>query len=211
MNTQKLREVDIRFAIMKLKLTPVQKLVLLAILQKVDWSTFAGLVSSSDVSETLNQNRRSVRRAITELKELGYITRSSHKLESKLNSKAKTQIIISKLINRDDMTHRDEATDRDDMTHGDDMTLPIGTTRPFSRDDMTDNSIIQPNNNLSLKSDALSLPKARAEKRLVLNEIKSIEAEIKRRGLDDTFDNRKLVARMLFKIELRKGGYYETI
>ena len=211
MNTQKLREVDIRFAIMKLKLTPVQKLVLLAILQKVDWSTFAGLVSSSDVSETLNQNRRSVRRAITELKELGYITRSSHKLESKLNSKAKTQIIISKLIDRDDMTHRDEVTDRDDMTHRDDMTLPVGTTRPFSRDDMTDNSIIQPNNNLSLKSDALSLPKARAEKRLVLNEIKSIEAEIKRRGLDDTFDNRKLVARMLFKIELRKGGYYETI
>ena len=211
MNTQKLREVDIRFAIMKLKLTPVQKLVLLAILQKVDWSTFAGLVSSSDVSETLNQNRRSVRRAITELKELGYITRSSHKLESKLNSKAKTQIIISKLIDRDDMTHRDEVTDRDDMTHRDDMTLPVGTTRPFSRDDMTDNSIIQPNNNLSLKSDALSLPRARAEKRLVLNEIKSIEAEIKRRGLDDTFDNRKLVARMLFKIELRKGGYYETI
>jgi len=211
MNTQKLREVDIRFAIMKLKLTPVQKLVLLAILQKVDWSTFAGLVSSSDVSETLNQNRRSVRRAITELKELGYITRSSHKLESKLNSKAKTQIIISKLIDRDDMTHRDEVTDRDDMTHRDDMTLPVGTTRPFSRDDMTDNSIIQPNNNLSLKSDALSLPKARAENRLVLNEIKSIEAEIKRRGLDDTFDNRKLVARMLFKIELRKGGYYETI
>jgi len=210
MNNQKLREVDIRFAIMKLKLTPVQKLVLLAILQKVDWSTFAGLVSSSDVSETLNQNRRSVRRAITELKELGYITRSSHKLESKLNSKAKTQIIISKLIDRDDMTHRDEVTDRDDMTHRDDMTVPIGTTRPFSRDDMTDNSIIQSNINI-IKGDDTSLPKARAEKRLVLNEIKSIEAEIKRRGLDDTFDNRKIVARMLFKIELRKGGYYETI
>lgn len=211
MNTQKLREVDVRFAIMKLKLTPVQKLVFLAILQKVDWSTFAGLVSSSDVSETLNQNRRSVRRAITELKELGYITRSSHKLESKLNSKAKTQIIISKLIDRDDMTHRDDVTDRDDMTDRDNVTLPVGTTRPFSRDDMTDNSIIQPNNNLLLKRDELSLPKARAEKRLVLNEIKSIEAEIKRRGLDDTFDNRKLVARMLFQIELRKGGYYETI
>ena len=210
MNTQKLREVDVRFAIMKLKLTPVQKLVFLAILQKVDWSTFAGLVSSSDVSETLNQNRRSVRRAITELKELGYITRSSHKLESKLNSKAKTQIIISKLIDRDDMTHRDDVTDRDDMTHRDDMTLSIGTTRPFSRDDMTDNSIIQPNINI-IKGDDTSLPKARAERRLVLNEIKSIEAEIKRRGLDDTFDNRKLVARMLFKIELRKGGYYETI
>ena len=210
MNTQKLREVDVRFAIMKLKLTPVQKLVFLAILQKVDWSTFAGLVSSSDVSETLNQNRRSVRRAITELKELGYITRSSHKLESKLNSKAKTQIIISKLIDRDDMTHRDDVTDRDDMTHRDDMTLSIGTTRPFSRDDMTDNSIIQPNINI-IKGDDTSLPKARAEKRLVLNEIKSIEAEIKRRGLDDTFDNRKLVARMLFSIELRKGGYYETI
>ena len=210
MNTQKLREVNVRFAIMKLKLTPVQKLVFLAILQKVDWSTFAGLVSSSDVSETLNQNRRSVRRAITELKELGYITRSSHKLESKLNSKAKTQIIISKLIDRDDMTHRDDVTDRDDMTHRDDMTLSIGTTRPFSRDDMTDNSIIQPNINI-IKGDDTSLPKARAERRLVLNEIKSIEAEIKRRCLDDTFDNRKLVARMLFKIELRKGGYYETI
>jgi len=75
---------------------------------------------------------------------------------------------------------------------------------------MTDNSIIQPNINI-IKGDDTSLPKARAERRLVLNEIKSIEAEIKRRGLDDTFDNRKLVARMLFKIELRKGGYYETI
>ena len=198
MNKQKLREVDLRLAIMKLKLTPVQKLVLLAILQKVDWSTFAGVVSSKDVSDTLNQNKRSVRRAITELKELGYIMRSSHKLESKLNSKAKTQIIISKLLSRDDMTDRD------------DMTLGVGTTSPFSRDDMTDNTIKQYNNNI-IKSDVTTLPKAKAEKRLVLNEIKMIEDQIERQGLNDTFENRRFVARMLLNIELRKGGYYETI
>jgi len=90
------------------------------------------------------------------------------------------------------------------------MTLEVGTTRPFSRDDMTDNTIKQYNNNI-IKGDDTSLPKAKAEKRLVLNEIKMIEAQIERQGLNDTFENRRFVARMLFNIELRKGGYYETI
>ena len=167
----KLREIDIRLAIMKLDIKPVNKLVLLATLIRIDWTTWQSEISSNEIAKTLNHNRRSVVRALTELKELNYLTRSSSKVEAERNSKALTRINISLILNSDEMTHSD------DMSHSDEM----------------------------------SLPKAEKLLRLELNQIKTIELQLRRNNLSDTLDNRRMIARRIFRIELKKGGYYEQL
>jgi hypothetical protein len=161
----KLREIDIRLAIMKLDIKPVNKLVLLATLIRIDWTTWQSEISSNEIAKTLNHNRRSVVRALTELKELNYLTRSSSKVEAERNSKALTRINISLILNSDDMSHSDE----------------------------------------------MSLPKAEKLLRLELNQIKTIELQLRRNNLSDTLDNRRMIARRIFRIELKKGGYYEQL
>jgi len=98
MNKEKIREVDVSRAIMRLKLSPVTKLVLLGVLDRVDWSTFSGAVSSGAVATTLNHNRRSVVRALVELSELGYIIRTSQKVTSTKNTIAITRMNIELIM-----------------------------------------------------------------------------------------------------------------
>ena len=212
----KLREIDIRLAIMKLDIKPVNKLVLLATLIRIDWTTWQSEISSNEIAKTLNHNRRSVVRALTELKELNYLTRSSSKVEAERNSKALTRINISLILNSDEMTHSDE------------MTLPIVTTCHYTSDEMTlmnsddmshNTTYKQSNNNNNnyeesddmSHSDEMSLPKAEKLLRLELNQIKTIELQLRRNNLSDTLDNRRMIARRIFRIELKKGGYYEQL
>ena len=98
MNKEKIREVDVSRAIMRLRLSPVTKLVLLGVLDRVDWSTFSGAVSSGAVATTLNHNRRSVVRALVELSELGYIIRTSQKVTSTKNTIAITRMNIELIM-----------------------------------------------------------------------------------------------------------------
>ena len=98
MNKEKIREVDVSRAIMRLKLSPVTKLVLLGVLDRVDWSTFSGAVSSGAVATTLNHNRRSVVRALVELSELGYIIRTSQKVTPTKNTIAITRMNIELIM-----------------------------------------------------------------------------------------------------------------
>ena len=224
----KLREIDIRLAIMKLDIKPVNKLVLLATLIRIDWTTWQSEISSNEIAKTLNHNRRSVVRALTELKELNYLTRSSSKVEAERNSKALTRINISLILNSDDMSHSDEMSHSDDMSHSDEMTLPLVTTCHYTSDEMTlmnsddmshNTTNIQSNNNNNnyeesdemSHSDEMSLPKAEKLLRLELNQIKTIELQLRRNNLSDTLDNRRMIARRIFRIELKKGGYYEQL
>jgi len=195
MNEQ-LREIDIRLAIFKLKIKPLSKLVLLAILQRVDWSTFSGDVSSNDIATTLNHNRRSIVRHIVELKAAGYIKRISTRVESDLNAKSTTSLNVSHILKCSEetkqkakkaratqgsvkMTHSDSVTHGDKLTHSDKMTLPTPDMKP--------------------------------DLRLEEYQIKAIEKQLKRLNIADSFENRKRVARKLFRIDLLKGGYYETL
>ena len=217
---QQAREIDLRRAIMRLDLKPVPKLVLLATLDRVNWSTMSGEVSSSAVANTLNHNRRSVVRAMTHLVELGLITRDSKRIEATRSTISITTLNVNLILSTgsDTMSHRDVTTHSDTMTHSDTTSLGVVTPCPKSSD-TTSLGVVTPRhtnnnyqyiNNYQSKSDtmshrdATSLPK---RKRLTGEQIRAIETECIRIG-DTSHRSRVDVASKLFNIKLIKGGYY---
>ena len=246
MNEQ-LREIDIRLAIFKLKIKPLGKLVLLAILQRVDWSTFSGDVSSNDIATTLNHNRRSIVRHIVELKAAGYIKRISTRVESDLNAKSTTSLNVSYILKCSEetkqkakrervskgsvkMTHSDNVSHGDKLTHSDNVSQGVVTKKVLGSDRMTQGGSDRMTHNYNLinnslnyetieqcdkltHSDKMTLPPPDMKPDLRLEEyqIKAIEKQLKRLNIADSFENRKRVARKLFRIDLLKGGYYETL
>ena len=192
------KEFELRLYIYKLKMTATQKLVLLAILQKCDWSTYAGDISISDISTIINHNRRSVSRAIVWLRENNYIIRTSKKKAAEENKKGNTRINVEKVLSessaRDKMTY----LARDKMTYNYNYNYnSINSNSITARDKMT--------------RDKMTYPDVKPDLRLEDHQSKKIDLQLKRLNLADTFQNRKQLARRLFNIKLLKGGYYETL
>jgi len=77
-----MNEIDIRRKVYTLALKPNTKLTLLGVLQRVNWKSLQGQVSSNDVSKAMNMSASTVRRAFKELIELGYISRTAQRRES---------------------------------------------------------------------------------------------------------------------------------
>ena len=213
------REIDVRRAVMRLKLKPVDKLVLLGVLDRVDWSTMSGQVSSKQIADTLSHNPRSVSRALAHLVELRLITRSSYRIEAARNTASLTTMKIDYIFElSQSILKGDDMTEGDTMTEGDDMTGSVITTegglspRQPDSDDMTEGGLsprhtINKNNNINIypiRSVISSPPK---RKRLTGEQIKAIETECIRIG-DTSHRSRVDVASKLFNIKLIKGGYY---
>ena len=212
------KEFELRLYIYKLKMTATQKLVLLAILQKCDWSTYAGDISITDISTMINHNRRSVSRAIVWLRENGYIIRTSRKKSAAENTKGDTRINVEKILN--------ESSASDKMT-SDKTTYQLGTKEHIARDKMTypasDKMTYNYNYNYNsinsnsitardkMTSDKMTYPDVKPDLRLEEHQSKKIDLQLKRMNLADTFQNRKQLARRLFNIKLLKGGYYENV
>lgn len=199
------REIDLRRAIMRLDLKPVAKLVFLGLLDRVDWSTMSGEVSSSAIANTLNHNRRSVVRALGDLVDLGYITRDSHRIEATRSSISVTTLNVSLILSKGS----------DNMTHSDASSLGVVTPCLKSSDTLSLEVVTpchtinnyQYINNDQDKSDTLSLPK---RTRLNRDQVIAIEDECNRLN-DSSHTTRVKVASKLFNIKLLKGGYYESL
>jgi len=204
------REIDMRRSIMRLELKPVTKLVLLGILDRVDWSTMSGEVSSTSVANILNHNRRSVVRAMSQLVELGFITRVSHRVESTKNTVSITTLNVSRIA----------SSTSDTTSHSDTMSRGVVTPCLKGSDTMS-RGVVTPchtinnyqyNNNNQCKSDTtshsdtMSLPK---RKRLTTEQITAIEIECSKHS-DHSHARRVQVAQQLFNIKLIRGGYYEA-
>ena len=155
----------VRQAVLLLDLTPLDRLVLIAILQKVSWETFTGNIAAAYIANALNQNLRSTKRSIAKLKRFGFITRKSFK-EDKKNTRSLTSINVNLIL---ESVQND--TTKNDTTEPD----------PIQSDD-----------------------------RLKDWQMKAIDLQAKRTG-DDSFANHKRIARRLYKVELKKGGYFEKI
>ena len=213
-----IKEYELRLYIYKLKMTATQKLVLLAILQKCDWSTYAGNISISDISNIINHNRRSVTRAIVWLRENNYIIRTSKKKAAEENTKGDTRINVEKVLSEssasdkmtsDKMTQglvTKEHIDSDKMTYlaSDKMTHNYN----YNYNSINSNSITASD---KMASDKMKYPDVKPDLRLEDHQSKKIDLQLKRLNLADTFQNRKQLARRLFNIKLLKGGYYETL
>ena len=222
MNTNK-REFDVRRAILSLDLTTTERLILLTVLIRVDWTTFAGEVSAIEISSILNLNIRTVQRAFSKLKKRKYISRFSEKIGEK-NKVALTQINTNRILKNDtdvtdtDVTNIINDTDVTDTDVARNDTDVARNDTDVAKDD-TDVILFNSFNSFNLlnrEEDPVANNESDndviKEKDQKLNEwqVRAIERQVKKTG-DDSFANRKRIAKRLFRIQLLKGGYYEKI
>lgn len=231
MNNQ--TEFDVRRAILSLDISSTDKLVLLSLLIRVDWKTFSGSISVVEIASMLNMSHRSVQRSMKTLKEKKYISRFSEKIEDKKSKIALTQINSTlilksvKSVSDKSVTNKENdksVSDKNDAKND----KSVANIRQECRErvtDMTPYSVFYNNNNIYNKSEGESL-EAENDKSVVLDEdkniieetefklsdwqIKAIENQVKKSG-DQSFANRKRIANRLFKVKLKKGGYYEKL
>lgn len=224
-------EYKIRRAILSLDLTTTERLVLLTLLIRVDWTTFAGEVSAIEVSSILNLNIRTVQRAMSKLKKKKFISRYSEKTGEK-NKIALTQINTNRILKNDtdvsdthvakiendtDVSDKDVAEndtdvakDDTDVAENDTDVILFNSFNSFNLLNKESEPVAnnESDTHVVLKSEINKIEQT--EFKLNDWQIRAIERQVKLTR-DDSFANRKRIAKRLFKIQLTKGGYYEKI
>jgi hypothetical protein len=117
-----MKEYDVRVQVLASDLTSTEKLIMLAILLKVDWNTFTGPVAISQIVKMTNTKKRTVQRAVKKLVELKWITRTSKHIERELSTPALTTVLVDNIKGVSCMTLDDTSDTRgmSSMTLGDD-------------------------------------------------------------------------------------------
>lgn len=104
-------EHDIRRKIYALELKPNTKLTLLGVLDIVNWQTWSSQCSSKDVSKRMSMKETSVRRAFTELVQLGLISRVAERRETAdgkvHHHRAVTRIHIKAIMSSQTLAHNE--------------------------------------------------------------------------------------------------------
>jgi hypothetical protein len=105
-----MKEYDVRKLIMKAEgLTAADKLVLLAMILKLDWETFQGRISAKEVSNLISTGERSVKRTISKLIKLGIISRQSQRIGHHQNEAALTTLHYDKINTSDNSDTSDKS------------------------------------------------------------------------------------------------------
>ena len=86
-------------------LTSTEKIVMFAILMKVDWKTFQGQVSVSVIAGLTSNTERTVKRAVKKLVESGWITRESTRLGYSKSTAALTTVLFNNVKNDTSVTN----------------------------------------------------------------------------------------------------------
>ena len=86
-------------------LTSTEKIVMFAILMKVDWKTFQGQVSVSLIAGLTSNTERTVKRALKKLVEGGWITRESIRLGYSKSTAALTTVLFNNVKNDTSVTN----------------------------------------------------------------------------------------------------------
>ena len=76
-------------------LTSTEKIIMTAILMRVDWKTFTGQVSVNVLAEMTSNKERTVKRALKKLIELKWIKRESKRLEYAKSTAALTTVLLT--------------------------------------------------------------------------------------------------------------------
>ena len=94
-----MNEYEIRKKIIKsVNITASEKLVLLSICFKIDWNTWSGKVSASQISEICSTGERAIKRTLSKLVEKKIISRSSKRIGADANESALTRLHHENLI-----------------------------------------------------------------------------------------------------------------
>lgn len=86
-------------------LTSTEKIVMFAILMKVDWKTFQGQVSVSVIAGLTSNTERTVKRALKKLVESGWIARESTRLGYSKSTAALTTVLFNNVKNDTSVTN----------------------------------------------------------------------------------------------------------
>ena len=146
-----MKEYEVRKLIMRSKdLNASDKLVLLAMILKVDWETFQGRVSAREISKLISTGERSVKRTLSKLINLGIISRESKRISYNQNEPALTTLHIDKI----DTSGEIDTSGKDD-TSVNNTTTPsvVLTTTPSGK--LTTHTIVTINNNNNQSSNSL--------------------------------------------------------
>jgi hypothetical protein len=92
-----MKEYEVRVKVLCSDLTSTEKIVMMAILLKVDWTTFTGPVSISQIVSMTNIKKRTVQRATKQLINLKWITRTSKHIEKELSTSAQTKVLVDNI------------------------------------------------------------------------------------------------------------------
>lgn len=92
-----MNEYQLRTHVLQSDLKPQEKVVLFAILMKVDWKTFSGLVSVSVIVEMTNSTTPTVKRILKRLVEKKWITRESKHIAKEKSTPALTTILLDNI------------------------------------------------------------------------------------------------------------------
>ncbi len=154
-----MKEYEVRKLIMRSKdLNASDKLVLLAMILKVDWETFQGRVSAREISKLISTGERSVKRTLSKLINLGIISRESKRISYNQNEPALTTLHVDKI----DTSGEIDTSGKDDTSVNNTTTpsvvlttTPSGnnTTTPSGK--LTTHTIVTINNNNNQSSNSL--------------------------------------------------------
>ena len=119
-------EMELRRAILKLKLKANSKIVLVALLLRLDWNTWSGLCSASDVADELTGDKRMVNRAFKDLIDQDIISRVAQRKSERQHYRAFTRVNVSLILG---LAKAKSSPDKDQapsvtVTHPSDMVSP---------------------------------------------------------------------------------------
>lgn len=214
----KLNECDLRRSIMKsTDFTPATKLTLLAILLKVDWNTWRGPCTITELESLAGLSRRAVQTAVKSLTDAGLVARSW----ASINDRRLPVIALNahQIMGVQNLQGAKSAQCKSSTLGGANPALQGANPAFHSAESAplqynnNNNTIIQSKkeaqplaykaiNETTLNS---SLPKT--QHKLTPAMINTIESHAKYSGHDE----RVKVAREHLNIKLLKGGYYEQI
>ena len=87
-----MKEYDVRQSVLCSDLKPMEKVVMFAILMRVDWSSFKGQVSVNQLVELTNSTTPTIKRVLANLVKKKWITRTSRHIERTKSTAAYTVI-----------------------------------------------------------------------------------------------------------------------
>jgi len=92
-----MKEYDVRQSVLCSDLKPMEKVVMFAILMRVDWSSFKGQVSVNQLVELTNSTTPTVKRVLANLVKKKWITRTSRHIERTKSTAAYTVVNLDKV------------------------------------------------------------------------------------------------------------------
>ncbi len=109
-----MNEYQLRLQVLSSDLKPNEKMIMFAIIMKVDWKTFKGQVSVGQLVEMTNSTVPTVKRILGQLTKKKWITRSSRHIEKERSTAAYTQVLFDNVSIKTDTDIKNDTSIKTD-------------------------------------------------------------------------------------------------